>query len=128
VQDVCWSTDSKRLLTAGGDRVLKVFNATNGAELTTLKGHKGEVFSGRFSHDGQYVVSGGEFLPLLLVRSRYLTFHSFFKQKKVMTISFAFSNCNLSRSWAFFLVINLGSLPLHSAPIAGESCRARVMV
>lgn len=65
-----FSTDGLRIVTACGsspknlpelqDKTAKVWDATTGAELLTLKGHTDDVMSASFSPDGSRIVTGGQ--------------------------------------------------------------------
>jgi WD40 repeat protein len=54
-----FSPDGTILATAGGDRVLRLWNTTNWELIRSLKGHTGTILCLEFSNDSQYVVSGG---------------------------------------------------------------------
>src|SRR6202011_4455117 len=56
-----WSPDGKRLLTAGGDRSLRIWDAESGRELFCLRGHSGRVSSAAFSPDGRRIVSSASY-------------------------------------------------------------------
>src|SRR5262249_52137554 len=56
---ICFSPDSKRLLTGGADPDARVWDVQTGQELLALKGHAGGVLSVSFSPDGQRAVTGG---------------------------------------------------------------------
>ena len=60
VNGVALSPDGKRIVSAGGDRVLKVWEVSTQREIRTLKGHDQSVTSVAFSSDGRYIVSGSE--------------------------------------------------------------------
>lgn len=42
----------------GEDRTVRLWDAETGAEVMTLKGHAGQVFSAAFSPDGKRIVTG----------------------------------------------------------------------
>lgn len=50
----------KRLVSGSSDKTLKVWDAANGHETLTLKGHTSPVSSVVFSPDGKRIVSGGD--------------------------------------------------------------------
>ena len=53
-----WSADESRILSWGTDNTVRVWDATSGAELLILRGHKGYVWAAGFSSDGARIVSG----------------------------------------------------------------------
>ena len=57
--DQAWlmTPDGARVVTGGGDRTVRVWDAKSGAELLTLKGHTGIVWSAAFSPDGARVLT-----------------------------------------------------------------------
>jgi hypothetical protein len=59
-QDVTFSPDGKRLVTAGDDYTARVWDVGSGRVLCTLRGHKGRVESVSFSPDGKHVATGSE--------------------------------------------------------------------
>ena len=58
VRAVITTSDGKHLISAGDDGVIKVWDATNGNLVTTMKGHQECVFSLTISPDGKFLVSG----------------------------------------------------------------------
>ncbi|MBL9212030.1 MAG: DUF1549 domain-containing protein [Opitutaceae bacterium] len=54
-----FSRDGTRLATAGGDRLIKVWDLATHRELARLEGHSAQVLSVAFNADGTEVVSGG---------------------------------------------------------------------
>ena len=54
---VAFSPDGKRLASASGDQTVKVWDATSGQEMLTLKGHTAAVMSVAFSPDGKRLAS-----------------------------------------------------------------------
>lgn len=61
VNDLVFSYDGSRLVTACGDRLLKVWDTTTLREVLTLEGHKREVLSVAFTTDGRHLVSSDAF-------------------------------------------------------------------
>ncbi len=57
VTDMDLSADGRWLVTAGSDRVARVWDVDTGREALTLRGHDGVVYSARFSSDGAFVVT-----------------------------------------------------------------------
>ncbi|HVJ83885.1 MAG TPA: hypothetical protein VNC50_22655, partial [Planctomycetia bacterium] len=47
------------LASAGGDKKVRLINAENGQEQTTLYGAEGPLYCVAFNHDGNYVAAGG---------------------------------------------------------------------
>ncbi len=60
VLDCAFSRDGGRIVSAGNDGTLKVWDASSGAVLRTLAGHTGPVLGCAFSPDGQWIVSASE--------------------------------------------------------------------
>ncbi|MDX2042062.1 MAG: protein kinase [Acidobacteriota bacterium] len=58
LRSVTYSPDGKLLATAGGDQLIKIWNAETGQELGTLAGHQGEIWKLAFSPDGRTLASG----------------------------------------------------------------------
>jgi WD40 repeat protein len=52
-----FSPDGSRVITASGDKTAKIWDARNGAELLTLKGHTHYVHSASFSSDGSRIIT-----------------------------------------------------------------------
>ena len=60
--NVAFSPDSQRLATGGEENTVKIWNVQTGAELLTLRGHNGDIYTVAFSPDpaGRWVASAGE--------------------------------------------------------------------
>jgi WD40 repeat protein len=58
VSSVAASADGKRIASGGMDQTVKIWDATSGQNLFTLKGHAGEVKGLAFSTDGKHIISG----------------------------------------------------------------------
>jgi WD40 repeat protein len=56
---VAFSPDGRLIVSAGGDQVVKVWNAQTGTELRGLRGHNDWVSSVAFSNDGRFIISAG---------------------------------------------------------------------
>src|SRR5262249_13257473 len=54
---VAYSPDGKRLANPSGDNTVKVWDAQTGQELSTLRGHTGQVNSVAYSPDGKHLAS-----------------------------------------------------------------------
>jgi WD40 repeat protein len=52
------SPDGTRIVSASGDKTLKIWDAATGAELATLTGHTASVYAVAYSRDGTRIVSG----------------------------------------------------------------------
>ncbi len=59
VSSVAFSQDGRHLAAAGGDRVVRLWDARTRQELHTFRGHTDWVTSVAFSPDGHFVVSAG---------------------------------------------------------------------
>jgi WD40 repeat protein len=58
VTAVAFSTDGRRLVTAGNDGTARVWDATTGRELLCLRVHRSQITSVAFARDGQWLVTG----------------------------------------------------------------------
>jgi WD40 repeat protein/serine/threonine protein kinase len=58
VNSVAFSPDGSQIVSGSYDNTIKVWNAIDGEETRTLKGHTDYVFSAAFSPDGMKIVSG----------------------------------------------------------------------
>ena len=59
VNSVCFSADSRRVLSACGDRVVRVFDIDDGNGMMELRGHSDAVRHVCCSNDGELIASGG---------------------------------------------------------------------
>jgi WD40 repeat protein/serine/threonine protein kinase/tetratricopeptide (TPR) repeat protein len=66
VPAVSWSPDGRRLASAGGDGMIKIWDTTTGRELATLRGHRGSLSLLAWSPDGRRLASSGEPGTILL--------------------------------------------------------------
>ena len=60
VYSACFSPDGARIVSASGDRTVRVWNAATGECELTLKGHGDRVCSASFSPDGAKIVSASD--------------------------------------------------------------------
>jgi len=60
VNSCSWSPDTKKIVTAGSDTVLKIWDTQNGKEITTLEGHTGDVYACCWAPSGQIIASAGK--------------------------------------------------------------------
>jgi WD40 repeat protein len=58
IEAVAFSADGRRIVTGSYDKTAKVWDATTGVELLTIKGHKGHIYCVAFSPDNQRIVTG----------------------------------------------------------------------
>lgn len=58
VNSAHYSHDGARIVTASDDGTMRIWNATDGAQLLVLSGHDGAVRTASFSEDGNRIVSG----------------------------------------------------------------------
>jgi WD40 repeat protein len=59
VSSVAFSPDGSRLLTAGRDHDVRLWDVASGTSLRVLRGHFGSVHDARFSPDGRWIVTAG---------------------------------------------------------------------
>ena len=57
--DIEFSRDSTKLLTASGDKLVRVWNVATHQEVATLEGHTAQVLGASFNSNATQVVSGG---------------------------------------------------------------------
>jgi len=53
------SPDGQRIVTGGGDGVIRIWDAVSGASLAEFTGHAGQVNAVAYSPDGRWIASGG---------------------------------------------------------------------
>jgi len=56
--EACFSPDGRRIITAGNDNTIKVWDSATGEELKTLRGHRDGIDALTISSDGKRIVSG----------------------------------------------------------------------
>ena len=66
VDSVCFSADSRRVISACRDSVVRVFDVDGGNEVMELRGHSGGVLSVTCSNDGTLIATGASDLSLRL--------------------------------------------------------------
>ncbi len=57
---MAFNPDGSRIVTASGDGTVKLWDANNGTDVLTLKGHTDAVRTAFFSPDGDRIVSGSD--------------------------------------------------------------------
>ena len=60
VRSVAYSADGSRLVTAGDDKVARIWNPDSGALVATLEGHEGIIGGAAFDPTGELVVTASE--------------------------------------------------------------------
>lgn len=58
LRDVAISADGSKLATCGADRVLRLWNPTDGAKLAEIRGEHDDLYVVRFTPDNQHVLAG----------------------------------------------------------------------
>jgi WD40 repeat protein len=54
---IAYSPDGSKIISGGGDNLIKVWDAESGQEIRTLSGHTGWIYSAAYSPDGKRIVS-----------------------------------------------------------------------
>jgi eukaryotic-like serine/threonine-protein kinase len=90
---VAFSPDGRRLATGGVGNTVKIWDARNGKELQTLRGHSGDVYTVAFSPDadGRWIASGGEDSAVKVWDSRTGELVRSFRGHRSVVTSVAFS-------------------------------------
>jgi centriolar protein POC1 len=60
INSVCFDSEMKQLVSAGGDAVVHVWNFKPQLRPYKFIGHKGKVFDVAFTNDGKTIISAGE--------------------------------------------------------------------
>jgi WD40 repeat protein len=58
ISDIAFGPDGLTLVTAGGDRTIRLWSVSDGRELRRMRGHRAAITAVAFSPDGKTVVSG----------------------------------------------------------------------
>ena len=66
INDAVFSLSEKRVASAGGDKLIKIWDPRDGSYVRSLAGHKGEVNSVRYTTDEIYLVSAGSDMEILI--------------------------------------------------------------
>lgn len=56
--DVCWSSDSRFIVSCSDDKTLKMFDVGHGRQMRTFRGHTNYVFCCNFNPQSTLLVSG----------------------------------------------------------------------
>jgi hypothetical protein len=59
VNDAAFSPSERLVASAGGDKLVKLWDSADGSQVKTLRGHENEVMGVLFSQDEMFLVSGG---------------------------------------------------------------------
>ena len=91
--NLAFSPDSRRLVAAGEEHTVKIWDVQTGRELQTLRGHSGDVWAAAFSPDpgGRSVASTGEDSTVKLWDSHTGTLVRSFRGHTGLVTSIAFS-------------------------------------
>jgi WD40 repeat protein len=60
VSSVAFSHDGSRIVTAGAENMVRVWDVAGGVELASFRGHRGNINRASFSEDDKHIVSIGQ--------------------------------------------------------------------
>jgi WD40 repeat protein len=63
VNTIVFTPDGKRLISAGGDRLIRIWDLATNKQLYTLIGHDEEIKAIAITSDGNYLFSGSKDIP-----------------------------------------------------------------